>query len=76
MSLLLLRIREKDTLLKRSRVAADTGMSEHTIGNMENRQKPCGKFLLRIFHYYVYLNLVTPAEMRYFFYLFRRLRQL
>ncbi|WP_163178639.1 hypothetical protein, partial [Bacteroides sp. 51] len=61
MSLLLLRIRERDTLLKRSRVAEATGMSQHTIGNMENRQKTSGKLLLRIFHYYIYLNLVTPA---------------
>lgn len=73
-SLLMLRIREKGIILKRSYVAGQLGISERTIADLENRRRISDKLLLRIFHYYLFLGRVTSAEARWFFYLLRRLR--
>lgn len=74
LSLLLLGIREKSPLLTRKHLAGQIGMSTHTIADAENRQDISGKHLLRMFHYYIYLDLVSPAEFDSFFYLFYRLK--
>lgn len=72
---LLLRIRERDNCLSQGDVACDTFIAIRTVYDIESHCQSSADLILRVFHYYLFVGRVTPAEKRLFFYLFGRLKR-